>query len=263
MRILVPLDGSDRARAALIAARAIIAGAQGEIILFHASWPGIPVDPADKPIEAELEALQAAGLRASLEHRPTPRDEETGLVIASGAQELGADLIVMTTHGRGGLGRWLFGSVTEQVIESAQTQVMITPSGLSPDWPDDHHTAILVALDGSDDAELALTPAAELAGALKSKIVLIRVLANDGDATDDHAEQYLAAVGKTLGNTGVAATHLVRHGDPARTIADVANELNARAIALGAYREGSTRRARLGEVTMGIIRRSDVPILVA
>jgi nucleotide-binding universal stress UspA family protein len=45
--------------------------------------------------------------------------------ILAGAREVGADLIAMTTHGRGGLGRLLFGSVAEAVLRQAETPVFL------------------------------------------------------------------------------------------------------------------------------------------
>src|SRR5688500_17555192 len=108
MVIHVPLDGSEMARSAVCAARALLSGLQGRIILFYAFWPGTPVDHANQAIEADVQALRELGVDTTLERRSTPRDEETGQVIATAAVDLGADLIVMTTHGRSGLGRWVF-----------------------------------------------------------------------------------------------------------------------------------------------------------
>jgi len=45
--------------------------------------------------------------------------------ILAGAREVGADLIAMTTHGRGGLGRLLFGSVAEAVLRQAEIPVFL------------------------------------------------------------------------------------------------------------------------------------------
>jgi nucleotide-binding universal stress UspA family protein len=49
------------------------------------------------------------------------------------AKDQDADLIVMCTHGRSGLGRWIFGSVTEKVLRGAKTPVLvIRPDGAKP-----------------------------------------------------------------------------------------------------------------------------------
>jgi nucleotide-binding universal stress UspA family protein len=266
MVILVPLDGSDLARAAIGVARALLCRVSGRLILFHAYWPGIPVDAADRPIEAEVKALQDLGVDASLERRPTPRDEETGQLIASTAADLGVDLIIMTTHGRGGLGRWLFGSVTEKVIGYSNVPVMITPSELSTDWPGCNRPSVLIALNGSDAAERAIPPAARLARALKAEIILARILPDSESDQDnshsDEAKNYLLSVSSSLSCSEQKTRTIVRRGEPARAIAALAHERNVSVIALGSPSRDSTRSCALGNVAMGIVRRSNVPILI-
>jgi nucleotide-binding universal stress UspA family protein len=266
--ILVPLDGSDLARAAICAARAVLSRQQGRIILFHAFWPGIPIDPADRAIEVEAQTLQAHGVDATVERRSTPRDEETGKVIATTAKNLGADLIVMTTHGRGGLGRWLFGSVTEQVIRCAEVPLIITPSELPDDWPGCQRASVLIALDGSDSAERALAPAVQLARLLKAEIILARILPDAGSTSQespssDEAKNYLLSKSSSLNCVELRTRTIVRRGKPARAIAALAQERNVSVIAVGSAREDPSRHTTLGDVAIGIIRRSNVPIVVA
>jgi nucleotide-binding universal stress UspA family protein len=267
MVILVPLDGSQLARAAIGVGRAILSRVSGRLILFHAYWPGLPVDEADQAIESELEPLRALGIDVTLERRATPRDEETGRVIADAAEELGADLIVMTTHGRGGLGRWLFGSVTEQVIRSARVPLMMAPSELAVDWPGCNRASVLVALDGSDSAERALAPATRLARALRGEMILARILPDEGSPQDaagsDEAKSYLLSISSKLGCNELRARTIVRRGDAGRAIAALAHERNVSVIAIGAPEKDSSRRCALGSAAMGIVRRSNVPILVA
>jgi nucleotide-binding universal stress UspA family protein len=265
--ILVPLDGSELARASIAVARALLSRVPGRMILFHAYWPGIPADDADLPIEAEVKALNDIGVDASLERRSTPRDEETGLVIASTASELGADLIIMTTHGRGGLGRWLFGSVTEKVIGCSDVPVMITPSELSSDWPGCNRPSVLIALNGSDSAARAIAPAARLARALKAEIILTQIVpeseGNQDNARADEAKNYLLSVSSSLNCSDQKTRTIVRRGEPARAIAVLAQERNVSVIAIGAPSQNPSRGCALGNVAMGIVRRSNVPILVA
>jgi nucleotide-binding universal stress UspA family protein len=266
--ILVPLDGSELARAAISAARAVLSRVPGRIILFHAVWPGMPEDQVDRPIEAELQALRDLGLDATVERRPTPRDEETGQVVATVARELGVDLIVMTTHGRGGLGRLLFGSVKEQVVACSDVPVMITPSELAADWPGVGRASVLVALNGSDSAERAIKPAAKLARALKAEIILARILpdgedhGNQNGRRPDEAKSYLLSVSSALRCQELPTRTIVRRGEPARAIEALAQERNVSAIAVGAPRGAGSGRCALGKVAMGIIRRSNVPVVV-
>jgi nucleotide-binding universal stress UspA family protein len=266
MVILVPLDGSDLARAAIDVARALLSRISGRMILFHAYWPGMPVEDADKTIEAEVKALRGLGVDARLERRPTPRDEETGEVIASAAKDLGANLIVMTTHGRGGLGRWLFGSVTEKVIGCSDVPVMVTPSELSAGWPGCNRPSVLIALNGSDSAARAIAPAASLAHALKAEIILTRIVpeseSNQDNVRADEAKNYLLSISSSLNCPEQKTRTIVRRGDPARAIGALAQERNVSVIAIGAPSQNPARSCALGNVAMGIVRRSNVPILV-
>jgi len=265
--ILVPLDGSELARASIGVARALLSRVPGRMILFHAYWPGSPVDDADRPIEAEVKALHNIGVVARLERRPTPRDEDTGQVIASTASELGADLIVMTTHGRGGLGRWLFGSATEKVVGCSDVPVLITPSELSNDWPGCNRPSVLIALNGSDSAARAIAPAARLARALKAEIILTQIVPDPEGSQDntasEEAKNYLLSVSSTLNCPDQKVRTIVRRGEPARAIGVLAQERNVSVIAIGTPGPKPSRRCTLGKVAMGVVRRSNVPILVA
>jgi nucleotide-binding universal stress UspA family protein len=102
-----------------------------------------------------------------------------------------ADLIVMTTHGRTGPGRWIFGSVAESVVASSAVPVLVRrawqPLFGEPFWSE--HAQLLVTLDGSAFAETALEPAARFAEALHGRLVLVRVEDNPSDV--DAALEYL------------------------------------------------------------------------
>ncbi|MFN0070468.1 MAG: universal stress protein [Chloroflexota bacterium] len=269
MRILVPLDGSGLARPAIAAAKTVITRRGGQIILLHAHWPGIPTDPADAVMEEEIQTLRRDGIDATAERRATPRDEETGRVIADAARECGADVIAMTTHGRGGMGRWLFGSVTEQVIRCASTPIFLTPSMLAMDWPAGREAMVLVALDGSELAERSVAPATELARSIDAEIILVRILpvGKHGDDTNARnllaAQEYLDGVAAPVRAQDINTRTLIRRGEPDQAITAIANELQVAAISLGIRGADASTRAALGSVAMGIIRRTDVPVLLA
>jgi len=137
-KILVPLDGSALAERAIRHAREIAGGSRGEILLLQAVNFPIPVVPEAVLVpdakwldEAKKEAaryldgiaapLREAGMRVRtlLDERP-PADA----ILHVAAREE-ADLIVMSTHGRGGLGRILMGSVAESVLHATSRTVML------------------------------------------------------------------------------------------------------------------------------------------
>ena len=139
-RILVPLDGSEFAREALPLAADIAASAQAEIELIQAIVPDMP--PIDPVIPTSTEAQpalavqreHAAGeLTAQAEQLARPglpikTAVATGYaaeVIVDEATRRRADLIVMATHGRGGLRRWALGSVADKVLHATTTPLIL------------------------------------------------------------------------------------------------------------------------------------------
>ncbi len=132
-RILVPTDGSEGARAAFEHALELAAAADAAVHVVHA------VDPTLVPVEVGadgvFDALREAGegLIAELQEHgeAAGASVETGVLtgpayqaIHEYAEEQGIDLIVMGTHGRTGLNRWLLGSVTERVVRTAPAPVL-------------------------------------------------------------------------------------------------------------------------------------------
>lgn len=71
---------------------------------------------------ANLQAIKAPSPRVTIEHRLLEGDPAT--VIAETAAETGADLVVMGTHGRTGLTRFVMGSVAEEVLRRAPCPVL-------------------------------------------------------------------------------------------------------------------------------------------
>jgi nucleotide-binding universal stress UspA family protein len=144
-RVLIPLDGSELAERAISYGKQILEP-EGQIILLTvieipervsmAFYPAISPVPADERMiedqfiphaEAYLyeqaDTLRDEGLNV---HTVTVVDEPAAAIIRK-ADEFGVDAIVMSTHGRSGLGRWLFGSVTSKVLSVAEVPVFVVP----------------------------------------------------------------------------------------------------------------------------------------
>jgi nucleotide-binding universal stress UspA family protein len=137
-KILVPLDGSSLAELAIRHAQEIARGTRSEILLLQAVNLPMPVVPeavlapdAQWLAEAKKEAaryldgiaapLRKAGMRIRtlLDERP-PAD---AILHVAAREEV--DLIVMSTHGRGGFSRLLMGSVAESVFRATSRTVML------------------------------------------------------------------------------------------------------------------------------------------
>lgn len=133
-RILVPLDGSALAETALLSAVPLAEATGAALLLVRAAEaPALAVgDPAEAQVRVVREAeeyLDAVRSRVQGESR-TPITAavwygEPAEAIAEAARFNRVDMVVMTTHGRSGLGRLLLGSVAETVIRSTATPILV------------------------------------------------------------------------------------------------------------------------------------------
>lgn len=136
--IIVPLDTSDVSSRALATA-AKLAGAFGSkvtllVVLDTAVQNGLRDAAASENISIERAAESYLGpivedLKSSSIDAATRIIDasDPASVITDTAADLGADLIVMCTHGRTGPGRWLLGSVTDRVLRSTTVPVQVIP----------------------------------------------------------------------------------------------------------------------------------------
>lgn len=137
-KILVPLDGSPLAEAVLPHAQALAKSEGAEIVLLSVPvtpsydylerTPGLAsqiIESAERETEAylkaEVEKLTGEGMKVSGVMREGPIPEMILMV----AEEVHADMIAMSTHGRSGIQRWLMGSVADRVVHHAHIPVML------------------------------------------------------------------------------------------------------------------------------------------
>ena len=183
-RILVPLDGSERAELALPVAAGLARASGGVVILTQivqapmefevgatapATWA-----PAARPIERKTGSQYLLDVAAS--EQLAGVTTETGVyagpvaaMLQLVARSRGADLIVMTTRGLSGFTRWALGSVAEKVAQESPIPVLLLREHGSMPLVSAQRTgdlAALVALDGSAFSEASLGPASEIVRAL-------------------------------------------------------------------------------------------------
>ena len=125
--VLIPLDGSQLAENALPVARYVI---QPDTHITLLTATPTHMDENHDPdhdqhyVERIARNLQLQGYK--VETRLIPGDPAE--VILKAAEELHVDMIVMSTHGRSGLSRLLFGSVTLSVLETSIVPVLLVPN---------------------------------------------------------------------------------------------------------------------------------------
>jgi nucleotide-binding universal stress UspA family protein len=295
--VLVPLDGSPLAEEALPLALRIADKSGGSIrlALVHEP-PAIPYDApnarlvtsAEKAVEqAEREYLRKMETRlregGTQVSTVGPLLGEIGPVLAEQVLELGADLVVMATHGRGGVQRVWLGSVADYLIRHVDVPVLLVRpgAGSTPATVASSATEILVPVDGSDLAEEALEPAAELARLWNLDLSLVRVLrpvmmitepalpvpsSYDEELTKacrSQAQDYVDDIVDDLRADGLRASGTAVIGwNPIDTILELARPERVAVIAIATHGRGGLRRLALGSVADKLVRASAMPVLV-
>lgn len=281
-RILTPLDGSELAESALPYAELLARPGHATIVLVRVAHPSTLV--AD-PVEAERKAMEEAGQYLdAIAGRLRDRGMEVEIALPFGdaakwivdeAMLRHTDLIVMATHGRGGLGRLLHGSVARKVLDLGASPLLLVRPG-EPLF-EDGRVRILVPLDGSALAESALPLAMDLARAHGGVVRLTRVVqlfepallgegypigAIDYESERDQARAYLEKVGQRLRDTGISVELALRLGDVAVELETEARESHATMIALTTRARGGFDRLVFGSVADGLLRRVKLPLLI-
>jgi nucleotide-binding universal stress UspA family protein len=134
-RILVAVDHSEASDRALAAARDLAALSKGEVWVLHlrerelgAKTGVMPADEttsqANAAVAAAVDSLTQAGVKAHAEVRTTIFGYAAREIVAD-AQEVGADVIVMGSRGRGDLAGLLLGSTAHKVIHLSDRPVLV------------------------------------------------------------------------------------------------------------------------------------------
>lgn len=144
-RILVPFDGSDTSRKALDSAIQLARESGGRLRIIHSLDELRYVSPYDYTVEvletarsganaalAEALRLASAADVAAETAMLEGVDLRLGEIVADDARAWHADLVVVGTHGRRGVGRVLLGSGAEQIIRLAPVPVLAVRSASAP-----------------------------------------------------------------------------------------------------------------------------------
>jgi nucleotide-binding universal stress UspA family protein len=168
--ILVPLDGSPLSESALPYAVGLASDGGARLVLARIVAGAKHEEQVSRESSQTLNDTRrylervGADLRSqtlSVEIVARGGDPNTELLDLS--ETLSADLIVMGTHGRSGFGRWIYGSVADELLRHATTPVMLVPGGTLRPWPAQRPPKLLVTLDGSPLSEAILRPIPQLA----------------------------------------------------------------------------------------------------
>ncbi len=251
-RILVPADGSKVAERAGTVAVRMAELFDAELSVVSVREPGAE-DQAEHAVGAIQDVATEVGLTPQTE---IIDDEETAIhrAIIDYAEEHGIDVVVMGTHGRTGIGRFLLGSVAEQTLQESPIPVVTVHEDTVIDFEIDN---VLVPTDGSEGAEAATEHAIDLVTEVGGTIHALHVTSGgrekESSPTDDVRERGEAA--------GVEVVTATRSGRPHEAITGYTAEAGIDVVVMGTHGRTGLRRYLLGSVTERTVRFSPVPVV--
>lgn len=291
-RIIVPLDGSELSEQSLILAQSLARALKSPLELVHVLEEPVVLDlmpslilPDKAGAERYLNRV-SSGLPGDLNVtgytvRGHPADEL--LRLTSHTDDDRRPLIVMSTHGRGGLGRLVFGSVADKVMRAATVPVVLVRE--SAHQPRVGLRNLLVPLDGSELAEAMIPLALELARDSGAALHFVRVvepfwsgqyvgyapeavylsteqIAELENESRAEARTYLDGIANRLRDDSVRVVWEVRSGKAAEEIVRASQTTDSDLVLMSSHGRGGIRRWAFGSVTNEVLHRGIVPVLV-
>ena len=291
-RMLIPLDGSKLAEQVLPYARFLARTLSIPVELVQAADPealALLTDPehsryadtvwADKInsgrnyLETIARSFQGARVQCLVE-----KGKAEDVVIDKAAADKNT-LIVMATHGRSGIQRWLLGSVADKVLHgSSNHMLLVRASEQGKTGGEAVLKAVVVPLDGSALAEQVLPYVGDLAKKIALKVVFLRAYGLPPSVTGDEygtymeelinqieseARDYLATkVDEAKQNGMNDAVPVVKFGYGADEIIALARETADNFVAMCTHGRSGMTRWVLGSVTERVVRHSGDPVLI-
>ena len=302
-KVIVPLDGSELAEEVLPHVVEMIRGRDSQVYLLSVTpvmrgvaRPVVDLRPDGEErqrVEQELkEYLRKVASRlesVAAEVEATVRSGRPADEILTFADNVGADLIAMTTHGRSGIRDWIFGSVADRILRGATCPVLLVRAGQTKLRTT--YQRILIPLDGSELAEQVLPYVKALIRSSRTfpseevtHIFLLSVLTTGlGDRTvtlltsyppglqlsstalryaEVEMQRYLRSVAAVLRDHGVIVHIGVRQGAPAYEILTYAAEVEADLIGMTTHGLSGLSRWVYGNVAGKVLRGAHSPVLL-
>jgi nucleotide-binding universal stress UspA family protein len=270
-RLLLAVDRSADARAAVAAATALAQALPAEVVVVHVQEAPLTAaiydrrtleragvesaDGASSLVERTVSSLRQRGVTASGSVRPARAT--TAAEIVAAAHELQADLVLL---GARGLGRWkglLLGSVAHAVVQLAPCPVLLVRRRQGFDI---HR--LLLAADGSAAATTAARVCADLAGRLRASVLVVHAAA--GSAEEHEPDAIVAAAAAVVGREHVAAVRVRAAGQAgiAAALCDEAVAYAAGIIVAGRRGRSPFTRLLLGGVSERLLHVAPCAVLI-
>lgn len=290
--ILVPLDGSALAEAALPHALAIAGICGAQITLMHVldQTPSrFPVDPSNwyfRKVEGQayLQGISSRLYDLGWQCATVLDEGQAADCIIRYAHDNQISLIAMSSHGQSGLSGWNISSVVQKVLLRAATSVLIAPAYRSfhADLTGLSYQRVFVPLDCSQRAEVVLPFAAKLAAGQAATLKLVHVVSRPGmpshlplsqqenelveqvvERNQRVAKRYLEEVCSRLSGESFAAQICIRVCEnPIEALHELAEQDQADLVVLSAHGTSGCNRWPYGSVTLSFIAYGTAPMLI-
>jgi nucleotide-binding universal stress UspA family protein len=292
-RILIPLDGSELAEAVLPFAIGLASRAGGVITLLHVLERKAPDKVhGQRHLQNETDALAyldkvgsrctEAGVRCE-SHVHAELIGDVAASIAAHAEELGIDLIAISTHGSSGMRGLLLGDIAQQTLRRSNTSLLLVkPDEAGVARPFECHE-VLLALDPAVHGDVALPTASWLARACHAKLRLVTVIPQPSglplrrraaaifspastravlELEREDAIEYLEEKQATLSRDGIECTAEVRDGDPVEEVAGMLQRRSADLLILATHGQVGLGALLAGSFGPRILMRARYPVLL-
>jgi len=288
---LVPLDGSHLAESVLPTVEHLASRFRAKVILLHVMEQHAPVTiHGERHLTGVAEAQTyleeiATRLRFSAisvkTHVREDREDNVARSIVEHAQKSKTDLVIMCSHGRGGLRDFLFGSIAQQALRRGTQSVLLVLPRDDCSAPTFDLRRILVPLDGAVAHEPALPVAKTLAHAFSAEVQLVVIIptlatlsgsqAVSGlllpttmkavlDLAEQGASDYLEQAVVQCRAQGIPAQAKVLRGDAVAEVLHLAERLNVDLIVMASHGRVGLDAMLTGSVAPRITGRISRPL---
>lgn len=280
-KFLIPLDGSELSESVLPWARLLADKTNRQVELLRCYEPPASVyllpELAAPPPTYQDQAFPHKDIQEYLAKQvkrfakdqavPMRAEGDPAMAILDRCDSGEIEWVIMASHGRGGLGRWLLGSVATKVVRGSHLPVLVVNAQTEVTSPI-QLKRILVCLDGSEVSEAALPQAVELAKQFEARLVLYQGVA----LTPIGHPKVDAAVAYELQNSKdyldkvrarypeIPISVISRAAGPGLGIAEQAEQCDL--IVIGSHGRSGVRRWLLGSTAEQVIQAAHRPILI-
>lgn len=268
-RILVPTDFSELASEALALAKDLATRTSAEVVILYADPfmppPHFTSTQLDDVVQAithskdlageELEKYLRQHLGEGVNARAVVVESMPVTAIVAWAQSNEVDLIIMGTHGRGGINRLMLGSVTERVLRETDQPLLAVrgPNGLRP------IRRILCPVNFTGVAQKALDWAAGFARLIGAELTLLHVDEDEAASDEDLMSRFGEC--KLPEESSLKIDLKVAHGRADEKVIAYAKEHDMDLIVLGAQHKTFFDATVLGATTIHVLRHASTPVL--